>query len=249
VEELQKIDRRGLRLQCRSKPQGGQGDQGGQWWTWAVWLEGSPEVLDQVRSVRYALHPTFPNPVQTVTDRSSNFRLEAQGWGEFAIGATVTMDDGANIPLERWLTLNAPGGEGPEAAAQARPRLFISYSGLDRSLVAPLMERLKSLGIEVTSSDTIPALESMARSVGEAVQKADVVAVVTHGELRGWAEEEVSFAAERGKPIIPIVVGGATAPRALAGFAAVPLGSEADLDAVSDAVAARVNDAFFPDEK
>ncbi len=243
MEELQKIDRRGLRLQCRAKP------QGAQWWNWAVWLEGSPEVLDQVRSVRYALHPSFPNPVQTVTERSSNFRLEAQGWGEFAIGATVTMSDGADIPLERWLTLGAPGGDSPEAGAQARPRLFISYSGLDRPLIAPLMERLKSHGIEVTSSDTIPPLESVARSVGEAVQKADVVAVVTHGELRGWAEEEISFAAERGKPIIPIVVGGGTAPRALADFAAVALGSEEDLDAVTMPSLGRVNDAFFPDEK
>lgn len=240
--ELQKIDRRGLRLQCRSTP------LRSQWWKWAVWLEGSPDALDHVRSVRYALHPTFPNPVQTVTDRSSKFRLEATGWGEFAIGATVTMDDDTEIPLERWLSFQAPEGGALEAASQSRPRLFISYSGLDRPLVAPLVERLKSQGIEVTSSDTIPPAESVARAVGEAVQRADVLAVVTHGDLRGWAEEEVAQALQRGKPVVPILVGDATPPPALADFKAVRLGSEKDLDSVGDAIGARVNDAFYPDE-
>jgi hypothetical protein len=238
----QSIDRQGLHLQSRSEP------LNGEWWNWAVWLEGPPEVLDRVGSVRYALHPSFPDPVRAVTDRSTKFRLEAKGWGEFAIAATVTMNDATEITLERWLSLETRGGGTAEAAALPRPRVFLSYGGLDRPLVAPIVERLQREGLDVASSDTIPAAESVARSVGEALQKADILAVVTHGDLRGWAQEEVAYARDRGKPVVSILIGASEVPRALSDFKALHLNSKGDLDAVSDALAARARDAFDPEE-
>ena len=236
------VDRQGLHLKCHAEP------VDSQWWDWAVWLEGAPAVLDRVRSVRYVLHPTFPNPVRTVTDRASKFRLESIGWGEFAIAASVAMEDGIEIPLERWLSLGERTQDAEAPALASRPRVFLSYSGLDRPLVAPLVERLRREGIEVTSPDSIEPAETVARSVGEAIQKADVVAVVTHGDLRGPAEEEVDFARDRGKPVVPILVGTSKLPEALAGFSAVRMNSPGDLDAVSDAVVARAKDAFYPEE-
>ena len=46
--------------------------QGDDWWKWWVWIDGPKEELDQIDHVVYTLHPTFPNPVRIVRDRSSN---------------------------------------------------------------------------------------------------------------------------------------------------------------------------------
>jgi prokaryotic YEATS domain/TIR domain len=238
----QEIRKHGLRLQNSSTP------MGDEWWQWEVWVEASEETLDRVRSVRYALHPTFRDPVRMITDRASKFKLRSSGWGEFSIAATATMDDGEEVPLERWLTLEGPGDPAQDSPGD-RPRVFISYSGLDRPFVAPLLERLRKEGIEVLSPDTLLAGESIHRSVEEALQKADVVALVTRGELRGWAQEELTYALERGKTVVPILVGGTSTPAALSAFQAIRLDSVEDLDAVGDAVTARVNDAFYPDER
>jgi hypothetical protein len=88
----------------------------------------------------------------------------------------------------------------------------------------------------------------VAASIGEALQKVDLVAVVTHGDLREWVEEEVGYALDRGKPVVPILLGTSEVPRALADLKAIHLGSRLDLDAVSDAVVARAKDAFLPEE-
>jgi transcription initiation factor IIF auxiliary subunit len=49
--------------------------QGDDYWNWWIWIEGSQEELDQIDHVTYILHPTFPNPVREVNNRSTKFRL------------------------------------------------------------------------------------------------------------------------------------------------------------------------------
>lgn len=85
------------------------------WWKWWIWIDGPAEELDQVDHVVYVLHPTFPNPVRTVRDRNSNFRLETAGWGVFHIYAKVIHQDGREIHLEHDLVLEYPDGT-PTAA-------------------------------------------------------------------------------------------------------------------------------------
>jgi transcription initiation factor IIF auxiliary subunit len=81
------------------------------WWRWSVELDGSADELDQVQYVIYELHPTFPQPVRRVTDRSKRFRLEAEGWGEFTIHARVVTNTGKEEHLEHELQLHYPGGQ------------------------------------------------------------------------------------------------------------------------------------------
>jgi transcription initiation factor IIF auxiliary subunit len=67
--------------------------QGENWWKWSVWLEGNEAELDRVASVTYVLHPTFNNPVRTITSRKDKFRLDSAGWGTFLIQASVKLMD------------------------------------------------------------------------------------------------------------------------------------------------------------
>ena len=81
-------------------------DQG--WWDWSVWLDGPAEELDEIKYVEYVLHPTFSPPTRKVSDRDTNFRLDARGWGEFNIKIRVhTDDDDEDVTvLEHWLELD-----------------------------------------------------------------------------------------------------------------------------------------------
>ena len=84
-------------------------------WEWAVWLEGSSEDLDNVDQVTYILHPTFHDPVRTVKDRISGFRLEMSGWGTFTLHAKILHKSGRETVLNHDLVLLYPDGT-PTAA-------------------------------------------------------------------------------------------------------------------------------------
>ena len=79
-------------------------------WEWSVWVDGSQQELDQIKYVEYTLHPTFPRPVRRIFDRSSGFRLETSGWGQFKIFAKIVHDSGEETRLEHFLQLAYPDG-------------------------------------------------------------------------------------------------------------------------------------------
>ncbi|MFC1864424.1 pYEATS domain-containing protein [Chloroflexota bacterium] len=60
---------------------------------WKVFVDEPDVILDQIKSVEYLLHPTFPKPYQVIDDRTSKFALAAAGWGEFDIAITVNFKD------------------------------------------------------------------------------------------------------------------------------------------------------------
>ena len=82
--------------------------EGDQRWRWSLWIEGLPEDLDRIRSVTYTLHPTFPEPIRTVTDRASKFQLRCSGWGIFKIPVTVRLKDGETVELAHQLQFAFP---------------------------------------------------------------------------------------------------------------------------------------------
>ena len=85
--------------------------EGDNWWKWAVWIEGSDEALNEVKYVEWTLHPTFPNPVRKIKDRSQKFKLETGGWGVFPIHARVWTRDGRSIKLKHDLKLHFEDGK------------------------------------------------------------------------------------------------------------------------------------------
>ena len=84
--------------------------QGKDWWKWWIWIDGADHELDAIDHVVYTLHSTFPNPVRTVRDRSSKFRLDTAGWGGFRIYAKVVKKNGEDVRLTHDLVLKYPDG-------------------------------------------------------------------------------------------------------------------------------------------
>jgi transcription initiation factor IIF auxiliary subunit len=80
--------------------------KGDEWWEWEAFIDddGSGE-LKEVEFVEYVLHPTFPNPIRTITDKKSKFLLETSGWGTFNLKAFAYKKDGNKIKLEHEITL------------------------------------------------------------------------------------------------------------------------------------------------
>jgi transcription initiation factor IIF auxiliary subunit len=85
--------------------------QGDNWWKWAVWIEGSDEALDRIDYVEWTLHPTFPDPIRKVRNRSEKFRIETGGWGVFQIRARVQTKDGSSQKFKHALSLHFPDGK------------------------------------------------------------------------------------------------------------------------------------------
>jgi hypothetical protein len=233
----------GLRIRLKSEATPISGD----WWFWKVWLDGPEETLDQVDSVKYLLHPTFPNPIRIVVNRQSKFELSARGWGEFAITAYVSTKTGETISLEHWIEFRQPG----EAVESGRkPSVFLSFSATDRQMVRFLKNSLENQGVEVLSSEDLAPGDSWRSGLTEGISRAQVVAFLVSGELRGFAEQELAFAKQGDKSVVPILVGEASnIPQPFERVQAMHMRSERDVGPVADLLAARAKNLFYEDEK
>jgi transcription initiation factor IIF auxiliary subunit len=85
--------------------------QGSHWWKWWLWIDGPEEGLDEIDHVVYILHKTFPDPVRTIDDRASKFRLETSGWGVFTVNVRLVFKTGEEERLKHDLVLRYPDGE------------------------------------------------------------------------------------------------------------------------------------------
>jgi hypothetical protein len=228
-----------VHLETKAEP------RGESWWEWSVWVEGSDAALALLASVRYVLHPTFRNPVRVVADRTSKFRLTSSGWGEFAIEAEVTRVDGRTFRLERWLDLGFQQGR---EAADRKPRVFLSFGAADAPWARAVKEELTKQGVDVVSPQDKAAGTTITSAISDTLQGADLVAFMTSGELRGFAEVELDQALERNKTCVPILIGrDISAPAQLANLAAVHMYTRGDSRAVADALRARVIDLTYQD--
>lgn len=73
-----------------------------EWW---IYLNAKDNVMEQIESVTYNLHPTFPSHVRTIKDRTQGFILEAAGWSEFQIKIDIHLKNGETITKYHWLDL------------------------------------------------------------------------------------------------------------------------------------------------
>lgn len=79
------------------------------YYDWAIFLTGSDAALDSVSYVQYLLDPTFRDPEVTISDRSTNFRYKATGWGEFEVKVKVVFKSATRKPLQlrHWLKFSS----------------------------------------------------------------------------------------------------------------------------------------------
>ncbi len=78
------------------------------WWDWTVFLDGD---ISNVDHVEYVLHPTFPEPIQTVTTPGTRFAFRTSGWGTFEVKAHVYKKDGSMTELAHLLEFGDGQGE------------------------------------------------------------------------------------------------------------------------------------------
>jgi len=73
-------------------------------------IQAPDTVLDRIEYVKYHLHPSYPDPVQRVTDRNTRFKLKELAWGEYVLRAEVKVK-GQNAPvgLSRYINLTETG--------------------------------------------------------------------------------------------------------------------------------------------
>jgi transcription initiation factor IIF auxiliary subunit len=76
------------------------------WYEWCVYVDGDKEVMDHIQSVEYRLHPTFPDPLRTITQKQDRFALFSSGWGGFVIRTRVKLSDGSEETGSYTLDLN-----------------------------------------------------------------------------------------------------------------------------------------------
>jgi len=107
---------------------------GDDWWSWAVWIEGPDAELDRIAFVEYTLHPTFAEPVRTVSARRSKFRLSSGGWGSFTVYARIYRKDGSTLRRQHELALYYPDEKTPRVSRAAATE---GSSTVYESLAAP----------------------------------------------------------------------------------------------------------------
>jgi transcription initiation factor IIF auxiliary subunit len=56
--------------------------------------------FQEIVSVTYELHPTFPDRFQTSVDLSKKFEIQIWTWGWFRVKAKVQLKDSAVVPVE-----------------------------------------------------------------------------------------------------------------------------------------------------
>lgn len=61
------------------------GDSSSRRYDWCVFVDEDQVVLDSIESVKYILHPTFPNPERIVRSKKNRFALYSNGWQTFQI--------------------------------------------------------------------------------------------------------------------------------------------------------------------
>lgn len=169
-------------------------------WKWSVWLAGTQAELASVERVVYHLHPTFPDPIRTVTDRKTRFRLDETGWGEFEIVAHVTVNRGAPVTLKAWLKF---GGTAKPDAVQA---VFISCSLADAPWALELKRVFESAKIAVVSADDASEL-GFPSSLEPMLRNTRGVVMLMSDKTSPWMRYELEGAAKAGVPVVQVHIG------------------------------------------
>jgi hypothetical protein len=192
---------------------------GPSYWKWSVWLEGGNEELARISEVRYQLHPTFSEPVKVIKNRETKFRLDASGWGEFAIYATITQNDGSAVRLQHWLRFGegAPSKDdlsgGISRQKASRPQVFISHGATDSTFAGELHRALEERGMVVARLETLGASsKSPMDAIREVIEEVPVGIVLVSKQNSPWVVEEAKSLLDNNSLVIPVLLSSGSTP-------------------------------------
>lgn len=183
-------------------------------WDWSVWLEGTDEVLDQIESAEYVLHPTFPNPVREMSNRANNFRLNARGWGEFMIHVNIHLKDGETVKYDHWLKLRDDTYQAPTKEADfsfdlspTHRRVYLSCSLADIELAKRIDEVLGQYNFNMLMSDDFDPNLTLERAISLEREPIDGAIFLITDFWSPYLPQEAQAMRDNGIPILPILVG------------------------------------------
>lgn len=209
-------------------------------WGWNVWLEGPAIEEGRVESVTYHLHPTFHNPVHSVTDKTSKFKLSGSGWGEFNIKADVYLANGEKRTFNHWLKFDAE--EKQAALEKAKGDILLSHSTADGPVANRLAALLIAKGYRVTASAMVEwsADANWQDELGKSIAFADLIIVfISSGisEYIGTLMSRVLSTDESlGNKLLPVLLGSVEIPEPVRDIQILRIGSMHELERVVDAV-------------
>lgn len=102
------------------------------WYDWCVFASGDEAELQHIKSIEYTLHPSFPDPVRTVSDRDHRFAVMSNGWGSFTMKIRTIFCDGPEEFTSHFVKLDSDHWPRKSAGAFANER--------EQSVYAVLME-------------------------------------------------------------------------------------------------------------
>ncbi len=211
------------------------------WWKWSVWLEGRPKDLAAIDHVVYTLHPTFPDPVRTVRDRRTGFKLESSGWGEFELYLEIVDREGRVRRRRHRLSLPYPAKgirmkEGELESAKG-PVAYVSSSAADSPIARELREALSDRGFQIPSMEELPAGVPWERAVDAILSSAEVAVFLLSGRPSLWTQAEIELAlSHKVRHVVPVVVGDGEIPDRLKSFQGLRLDSPDDVERLADRI-------------
>ena len=219
-------------------------------WKWSVWLEGPGGELDRIEWVEYELHSTFREPIRRVDDRSTGFRLEATGWGEFMLYATLYCVDKKTERLEHWLRLESDSSESgaPSRGVEETPSVtrtkteqataFLSFGLADYDRAQHLTKALEERGVRVVSNATVQLGRDWRLQVQSMLDSADFGVALVSEQDNPRGDEEVEQLMRQKTPVIPVMLGDLPSPpqwtRDLKSLRVDTHSGDADADDVAD---------------
>ena len=179
------------------------------WWDWSIWLDGPDEELDQIGSVTYTLHETFPEPIQTRTNRADGFRLQSSGWDGFTVRIRARARNGTTTDLEHPLVLGNAAADPtePPGPGGRQPKIFLSYAAADKIVAVALEAYLKANGWSIATTDSVALGSNWIDSIADAIKSADAMIVIVSDAAGDWVNAEVESATALRRPVVPLIIG------------------------------------------
>ncbi len=179
------------------------------YYDWAIWIDEEENVLENIESVTYMLHATFPNPVKVIKDKASKFKLKTSGWGTFMIKIKIDEKGGDEVFQQHFLVLeenyDSTQGKGKDVALEPKEdkkkKVFLSYSSLLQKYADEITNKLNDKGIEVVDANKSPEGESVFDFIESSMDDSDSIISLESKFDNPWVGEELQMAKEKQKPI------------------------------------------------
>jgi len=203
-------------------------------WKWSIWIDAPEKELNQIESVTYRLDPSFGQPIQIMTNRKKQFRLEASGYSEFRIDVSIKRKGGRISKTMHWLELPHPMETSEKRGRREQAVVYLTYGAADADLAAALRDSLEARNVKVITSQDAPPDVPLQESMRGLIEETNIAIAIVSEATGPWVEREAELFISQNLPVIPIFVSQhPKIPSSLRGIVAFPMTGVDDANAVA----------------